>query len=136
MYKLHLLILSILAMPAFAADQCETNFTTEGSFFKGKTFKTWAIVEGVSKENAFKEAYLHIAKDGWKISNSDKEIGSITASQDVSYGAGKTAPLNVIIEEAPSGAKISITYALSGGVASPEKAVMESFCKTIAAAKK
>lgn len=133
--KAILLLSCCVAFNAIAAEQCETNFTKEGSFFKGKTFKTWAEVEGVSSAEAFKKIYQQIAKDGWKISSSDKDLGIISAGQDVSYGNGKTAPLNVVVEESGVNSKISISYSISGGVSSPEKAVIESFCKTIAAAK-
>jgi hypothetical protein len=124
-----------LALNVTAAEQCEANFTKEGSFFKGRTFKTWADVEGVSSTDAYRKVYQQIAKDGWKISSSDKELGIISAGQDVSYGNGKTAPLNVVVEESGSNSKISISYSISGGVSSPEKAVIDSFCKTIGAAK-
>lgn len=133
--KAILLLSCFMAINAMAAEQCETNFTSQGSFFKGKTFKTWAEVEGVSSADAYKKIYQQVAKDGWKISSSDKDLGIISASQDVSYGKGKTAPLNIIVEESGSNSKVSISYSISGGVSSPEKAVVESFCKTIMAAK-
>jgi hypothetical protein len=60
-------------------------------------------------------------------------MGVISAAQDVSYGKGKTAPLNVVLEEDESKVKVSISYSLSGGVSSPKKAVIKSFCNTIAA---
>lgn len=134
--KYFLSAVAFLSLQVFAdAEQCKTNFTKEGSFFSGTTFKTWAEVEGVESAVAFKKVYLQTVKDGWKITSSDKEMGIISAAQDVSYGNGKTAPLNIIVEKsATNGSKISITYSLSGGVKSPEKAVIESFCKTIGAA--
>ena len=135
--KVLLVACGFLSLHVFAADeQCRTNFTKEGSFFSGTTFKTWAEVEGVEPADAFKKVYLQTVKDGWKITSSDKEIGIISAAQDVSYGNGKSAPLNIIVEKSSTnGSKIFITYSLSGGVKSPEKAVIESFCKTISSAK-
>jgi hypothetical protein len=128
---------TLLSAQAFGdAEQCKTNFSKEGSFLSGTTFKTWAEVEGVEPADAFKKVYLHTVKDGWKITSSDKEMGIISAAQDVSYGNGKTAPLNIIVEKSSSnGSKISITYSLSGGVKSQEKAVIDSFCNTVDAAK-
>lgn len=125
----------IFAAPAFAAEQCETNFTKKGNFFKGSTFKTWANVEGVSTSDAYKKVYQYMAKDGWKLSPSDKELGIISASQEVSFGNGKSAPLNVVIEDDGGSTKISMNYSVSGGVTSPKKAVLKSFCETIASAK-
>ncbi len=140
MKKLYTLLLlsCFMSLPA-AAEQCKTNFSSKGSFFKGKKFESWAEFEGISSASAFKKISQQIAKDGWKITNSDKELGIISAGQDVSYGNGKVAPLNVIIEEVTtesgSNTKISINYSISGGVSSPKKAVIESFCTTINAAK-
>ncbi len=135
--KYLLVAIALISVQAFSdTEQCKTNFTKEGSFLSGTTFKTWAEVEGVETADAFKKVYLQTVKDGWKITSSDKEMGIISAAQDVSYGNGKTAPLNIIVEKSSTnGSKISITYSLSGGVKSPEKAVIESFCKTISSAK-
>ena len=139
MKKIYLLSVFVLFSAHVFADseQCKTNFTKEGGFLSGTTFKTWAEVEGVESADAFKKVYLHTTKNGWKITSSDKEMGVISAAQDVSYGNGKTAPLNIVVEKsATKGSKIFITYSLSGGLSSPESAVIESFCGTIGAVQK
>ena len=59
----------------------------------------------------------------WTVSQADKELGSITATQTVSYGNGKTAPLNAMVESAGTGSKVSFVFPLSGGTRSPEDAV-------------
>lgn len=123
-----------VASAASAKPQCEANFTVDGGFFKGKTFKTWAEVDGVNSTDAYSKIYKHIVKDGWKIISSDKDIGVITAGQDVSYGEGNTAPLNVMVEEAGEKVKVSLSYAISGGVSAGKGAVVKSFCQTISAA--
>ncbi len=123
----------LLSIPTLVgANQCEINFTEEGSFIKGKTYKTWALFDNVQPTDAYKKVYLYTVKDGWKITESDKELGVISASQDVSYGQGKTVPLNIVVEEAGSaGSKVSITYSTSGGVKSPTDAVKKHFCLTL-----
>jgi hypothetical protein len=121
---------------AFSGSQCESNFTVEGSFFSGKIFSTWSIESDVDEKDAFKKIYLHISKEGWKIENADREIGIISAVQDVSYGKGKSVPLNIVVEDSDSkNVKVSISYTLSGGVSSPKKAVLEAFCKIISTVK-
>lgn len=119
---------------ASAKPQCEENFTVNGSFFKGKTFKTWAEVDGTTPTDAYGNIYKQIVKDGWKIISSDKEIGVITAGQDVSYGEGNTAPLNVLVEDSGEKVKVSMSYAIGGGVSAGKGSVIKSFCETIAAA--
>lgn len=118
---------------AASAQQCEENFTVDGGFLKGKTFKTWAEVEGVNSTDAYSKIYKHIVKDGWKIISSDKDIGVISAGQEVSYGEGKTAPLNVMVEESGDNVKVSLSYSISGGVTAGKGAVVKSFCQTISA---
>lgn len=113
--------------------ECAENFTVEGSFFSGKTFKTRANVSGVDQATALKRAAQFTAEDGWSIASVNESLGIISASQSVSYGNGKTAPLNISISEADSGVTVGMTYSLSGGVSSPEAAVKEHFCKTVEA---
>ncbi len=137
-YVFILAILGFLPMQVFAeAVQCEANFSKEGDFLKGTTYKTWALFEKVLPSEAYKKVYRYTVKDGWKITESDKDLGIISASQDVSYGKGKTVPLNIVIEEAGSiGSKVSLTYSTSGGVTSPIDAVKKHFCLTMAEVEK
>jgi hypothetical protein len=111
--------------------ECARNFTYDGSFAKGRTFKTNALVRNVSQDQAMKRAVRYIANDGWQINNTNTELGIISASQTVSYGNGKTAPLNVGIESAQGGVEVSLTYAISGGLSSPVDAVQNFFCTLV-----
>ena len=113
---------------------CAQNFTHEGSLMTGKLFKTNDTIQGISKNAAFAKISKYIAMDGWHITNSDKELGMINASQTVSFGKGKTAPLNVSIDEVEKDVKVSISFSTSMGVHSPAEAVMESFCKMVTSA--
>jgi len=128
-----LLWMVLLSGEALAdSSQCGRNFTVKGSFFSGKTYKTWAEFPGVKADFAFKKVYIYTVKDGWTISQADKDLGVISASQVVSSGNGKTAPLNIVVEKNGAGSKVSMTYSTSGGVSSPEDAVKKDFCDTLA----
>lgn len=93
-----LVICALDATQALAAS-CEDNFSTSGSMFTGKTYKTWADLPNAKFESAFKGAYMYTVKDGWKILQSDKEMGVIQAAQAASYAKGKTVPLNIAVEK-------------------------------------
>ena len=90
-----------------------------------------------SKKSAFAKVAKYIAMDGWHILNSDSELGMISASQTVSFGKGKTAPLNVSVNQKNKDVdvELSISFSTSMGVYSPADAVMESFCEIAASAK-
>ncbi|WP_062060053.1 hypothetical protein [Cellvibrio sp. OA-2007] len=130
-----ILILS-LAVPSFATASprdCADNFTVDGTFESGRTFKTAAFVPNVSKADAINAAGRDLASVGWQINSTNESMGVISASQVVTYGQGKTAPLNVLVDEANGGVNVSMTYTISGGLDSPVEAVVNQFCTTIGA---
>jgi hypothetical protein len=112
------------------------NFSYSGSFASGRTYKTNVLVLGVSKQDAMGRASRKLTQDGWQLVNTDKDAGVLSASQSVSYGNGKTVPLNVIIEEEGKDVTVSTTYSTPGGVSSPLDAIARQFCDIIEAVDK
>lgn len=110
------------------------NFKVEGNFLIGKTYKTSAVVSGVRQSDAFNRALAFTVANGFTVTASDREAGVISAAQAVSAGKGKTVPLSVILQPDAGNLKISMSYATSSGVMSPEGAIKQHFCLTIAAA--
>jgi len=114
--------------------ECARNFTYDGSFLAGRTYKTKAFVKNVNQADAMKRAARYIAQDGWQVNNTDQSLGIISASQTVSYGQGKTAPLSASFEQEKGGVQMGLSYSTSGGVTSPVDAVQKFFCSLIEAA--
>ncbi|MFV0449088.1 MAG: hypothetical protein ACK5MF_11625 [Vibrio sp.] len=114
---------------------CAQNFTQSGSLLTGKQYKTFEIIENAKQKSTFEKITRHITADGWHITNSDSQLGLLSASQTISFGEGKTAPLNITVEQINSDVKTAITFTTSAGVYSPATAVMNSFCEIIEAAK-
>ncbi len=113
--------------------ECAKNLTYNGSFLAGRTYKSHVFIKGVSKNMAMQRAARYISSDGWSITNTDKDLGIISASQTVSFGKGKTVPLNISFEAKNKGVNVSMTYATSGGVISPLDAIKNKFCSTMEA---
>lgn len=120
------------ALPADSRE-CAQNFTFDGSFLSGRTFKTHATVNGPTQATGMQRAARYLSSSGWSITNTDKELGIISASQTVSYGQGKSVPLNVTMESQGNSLRVATTYVLSGGVTSPVEAVRTEFCNIIGA---
>src|SRR5438309_703667 len=101
---LALVVLLVVSGVVQAADEtkgdrpCVINFTEEGSFFKGRTYKTWQEHTGIEYDKAFRKVAQAVAENNWGAVNINKDIGIITASQAVTMGKGSSAPLNVIVK--------------------------------------
>ncbi len=70
--------------------------------------------------------------DGFKIITADKEMGAISAQQNV-VDSDKTVPLNVMVEEEGKGSKVSLTFATSGGLAVGKEGVQTGMCDVLEA---
>lgn len=127
--------LAAVAVQASAAEQCMANYSKEGSFFKGRTFKSWAEYPAVSSKDAFARTYRKIVSEGFKINTADKEVGIISAQQNVT-GSAKTVPLNAVIEAKGKGSRIELTFTTEGGLAVGEEAVQKGMCDILNAAAK
>ncbi len=113
--------------------ECAQNFTYDGSFLAGRTYKSNVFIKGVSKNTAMQRAARYTINDGWSITNTDQNLGIISASQTVSFGQGKTVPLNIGIERKNNGVNVSMSYSTSGGVTSPLESIKNHFCSTMEA---
>ena len=133
------LVLCGLAATAVAKDgdagparrQCEANYSQEGGFIAGRTFSSWGEV-AVPMGTAYKRIYMEMMKAGLKISSSDKELGMLTGEQHVTVQGRPTAlPVNVVIEEAGAGAKVTVTKTTPSGYATSKGYQIEYLCQLI-----
>jgi hypothetical protein len=131
MFAAALLCVSFFAAVANAsAATCEDNFSVEGSFFKGKQFKTWAEHSGVSYDSAFRKVAQAVAAGGFGAVTSDKDTGIITAGQAVTMGNGSVAPLNIIVQEKAGGLiHIDANFSISGGQAASADTAKSELCR-------
>jgi hypothetical protein len=110
-----------------------THYTSDSDVAGGRTYKTWQSFPHVSPQEAYARAYAFTIEHGFAVTSADREAGVISASQQVSYGRGKTVPLGIVVRPDGRGSKVSIAYATAGGLMSPEDAVKTHFCKTMSA---
>ncbi len=109
---------------------CITNYSVTGEFWLGRQFKTYEDFQKVSKRIAFDVLVSAITSDGFQITNINKDAGIISASQTVSYGNGKTVPLNAIVKDnSTGGARVELVFTVSGGLAVATDALQSKFCK-------
>lgn len=111
---------------------CATNFSTEGSFWSGTRYSTFEEYPKKTVTGAFDALLRSVAANGYQINSTNKESGTISASQTVSYGQGKTAPLNFVVQKSAQGVRVDASFSTSGGVSAAAEDVKKGFCKLMA----
>jgi DNA-binding transcriptional regulator LsrR (DeoR family) len=87
----------------------------------------------VEKNDAFDKLVASIASLGLQVTNSNKDLGIISATNTVSYGQGKTVPLNAVVKNIkPKGIRVELVFTLSGGLATSADTVQDRFCTLLA----
>ncbi|MCE4072547.1 MULTISPECIES: hypothetical protein [Pseudomonas] len=108
-------------------NQCEDNFNTEGGFIAGKTF-TSNVQLDMPYAKVFDRAQKTLVKEGFTIQTADEKSGTISAYQGVILSS-RNAPLNIVVEKAGSGSKVSYVFVTLGGMYTTEGAVRDGFCR-------
>jgi 2C-methyl-D-erythritol 2,4-cyclodiphosphate synthase len=108
-------------------DPCVKNYTVKGSFFTEKSYNTWQEFPDIPSARAFKPAYVYTAKAGWTVNHVDKDLGVISASRKVASSGSET--LNVLIEDAGKGSKVTITRTESMGLVATKSEIQTEFCQ-------
>lgn len=123
-------IASVAAINTAAAATCEENFVVEGSFFKGKQFKTWAEHTGSNYDTAFRKVAQEVAAGGFGAVNSSKDTGVITAGQAVTMGNGSVAPVTAIVSERDGGViRVETSFSIAGMQSTSQDTVKTGLCK-------
>lgn len=126
----------VLSSLAFASEvikgsrDCDT-LTVDGSFFKGKTYKSSTFVPGVETNVAVKRAAQNLVASGWKLASADEKLGVVSADTTASYGSGKTAPLGVTFADKEGGLNVNIVYSMSGGLSAKAADIGKQFCAIV-----
>jgi hypothetical protein len=113
---------------------CVVNYSTEGSFWSGKQFKTFEDFPKMSKARAVDSLVAAIASNGLQITSSSKDLGLVSAHVTVGLGgAGKTVPLNAVVKNNSSGGvRVELVFALSGTLSTSADSVQSNFCNILA----
>ena len=113
---------------------CVTNYSTVGELWTGKQFKTFEDFPKVSTAIAFEKVAAAVASHGYQIRSINKDLGIISASQDVSFSSGgKTIPLNAVVKSSTGGgARVELLFSFSAGLATSADAVQDALCEILA----
>ena len=111
---------------------CTANFSIEGSFWTGRTVKSFQNFPKSSKKPVFAYLVTKLASIGYKIDSSDKDIGLISASFGVGFGEGATTNTNAMVtRHKPTGVRVDLTYTAAGGIAFSREEAQKQFCSIL-----
>ena len=111
-----------------AQAECVPNFTEDGSFFSGKTMRSFREFPKANKDKAFDNILSTVALKGWQIVNTNKDAGVISVSQAGSSAKRTPSPMNIIIKNGDVGIKVEIIRKTNGGTITSTDAVIETYC--------
>jgi hypothetical protein len=111
---------------------CVANLSMTGSFFSGRTVKSFQEYPNTSKGAAFPYLISKITSIGYKINTSDRESGLISASYQVTAGKGETSTLNAVVtERSPTGVRVDLTFTTGGMVSFSLDEAKKEFCSIL-----
>jgi len=114
---------------------CVAHFTEEGSFFKGKTYRTWQEFPGADKAAVFQNVAQAVATNNWGAVTANRDLGIITAGQAVTMGEGSVAPLNVVVKQKGSGpVRVEANFGTGSMQRAATETVRTELCKLLEAA--
>ncbi|MYM92651.1 hypothetical protein [Duganella vulcania] len=123
---------ALLACMAAQASDCDTNFVASGNFITGYKFTTSAQVSDVLADPAFTAASQYLLKEGITVLQVDRSAHLLSG---LLHGStpNRPIPLNLAVEDAGHGARLTLTLTTPGGVFTNDAAAKEEFCKVVAA---
>jgi hypothetical protein len=124
---------SFILLFAFSASadeaQCRANATDEGSFFSSRTYTAQDEFPDATPLETFKRLDIFVLRDGWRVNQADKDIGTISASKDVAGSEGKQTNLSIVVESlGAKGSKATVTFQIGFGQVVVGSDVAESLC--------
>ena len=116
------------------AQQCAENFLSSGSAWRGYTHETQAVFPGAHPLVVFAAVVTNMAAEGWRITGSDPDAGSVSAVRTVSRRPPRTAPVTALVEPLAGGVSVSLHMSIDGAPGRRSEDVRDSFCRVLAGA--
>jgi hypothetical protein len=108
------LLVSLASWPA-KADQCDSNYKSAGSLFKGgKTYETFVDYATVDPTTALDRLAKQLPQDSFTIESTDRSTGTIRALAKISDK--KTAPVEISATPLDAGTRVRFSISLPAGV--------------------
>lgn len=107
---------------------CATNFAVKGSFVAGQTFTSFEERPGANKTVVYERVVRSLTTKGYNVTNSNKDLGIVSALNPIIMGKGSRATLNVAVSDSQSRVRVDTTFAIPGLTGTSTSAVREEFC--------
>lgn len=125
-------ILSMLPLPAAAAETCRDHYRSEGTpMLQAITYKTWMIFPSVSPRAAFDRVTRAVLAEGFVGVHVEKALGTLTAQQETS-GSGRPQTLRVVVRKAGAGSRVDALFMVQAGQIGQD--VDQNLCRIVDAA--
>lgn len=114
MIKMALAVVVTLSAGSALASNCEANYASSGSMFRGgKTYSTFGDFPSVAPNVALQRLAVHLKDAGFEIQSVDEAAGTIASTVKIS--SGRAATTAVKVEPLGAGSRIYLSMTLPAG---------------------
>jgi hypothetical protein len=107
---------------------CAANFAVRGSFVAGQTFTSLEERPGANKTVVYERVVRSLTIKGYNVTNTNKDLGIISALNPIVMGKGARATLNVAGSDAQNRIRVDTTFVIPGLTSPSTSGVREEFC--------
>lgn len=118
-----------------AMQMCMANFNTDGAYLRGYRFRTHTLLAGASKSKVFANLAAMTAEEGWIITASDANVGTLSANHTRVH-AKKTLTQVLSYSLLPTGKDLKVSVTLNTpadifGSGRDEERLKQQMCESI-----
>ncbi len=124
-------VLVLLVSTALTADQCDTNYKSGGSIFRGKTYETFVDYPSLDPKVALDRLLLQLPPEGFNIDLTDESTGTIRATTKLSDKL--SAPVEMSATPTETGTRVRFFITLPVGAVG-NAATKAEICRYVALA--
>jgi len=107
---------------------CATNFAVKGSFVAGQTFTSFEERPGANKIVVYERVVRSLTTKGYNVTNTNKDLGIVSALNPIIMGKGARATLNVAVSDSQNRVRVDTTFVIPGLTSTSSPAVRDEFC--------
>ena len=94
----------------------------------GQTFTSFEERPGANRNTVYERVVRTLTTKGYNVTNTNKDLGIVSALNPIVMGKGARATLNVAVSDSQSRVRVETTFVIPGLTSTSTSGVREEFC--------